>query len=356
MSLRRWLRDLPGVVLRDLPVYWRAFAHSGPGHRSDPEGWIALSNRAETLRRAGHGYECEWTWGSELRAAAVLPRLARRMLAVSLAEWPIGFAERPKPGAPQVSFIFAHGGRERLLQLRTTIRAVFAQTLPCEVIVVDQSETPLAADLPGEIRYRHLSKEGVAPGWYKSWAYNVGARIASAPILVFHDGDTLPPTAYAQEVLDTIDGRGFAAASIQRFLYYLNEWDSTQVQSEGAFAAATPTMVFQNWKGGTIAIRRDAFFATGGYDESFVNWGGEDDEFYDRLADIGHCRSGYLPFVHLWHRPQANKADAMALNAGIRLPNRLAMVRSQRIAELLQRQTGRFSGPGGVEDHPAQEH
>ncbi len=356
MSASRWLRDLPGVVLRDMPRYRTALAHSGKGFDSDHRGWISLSNRAELLRRAssGPGYECDWAWGSELRAAAVIPPLARRLFAAAFEEWPIAFADTPQAsGEPQLSFVFAHNGSDRLAQLRQTIRAVFAQDIPCEVIVVDQSETPLVAEMPAGVRYRHLAKDGVAPGWYKSWAYNVGARLAIAPILVFHDGDTLPPKRYAECVVDAIRNRGYLAASLQRFMFYLNPADSRTVQSSDKFADMRPTSIFQNWKGGTIAVERSAFFAAGGYDESFVDWGGEDDEFFDRLADMGHCRSGFIPFVHLWHAPQATSRLRGSGNIR-RLQELLALDRPSRRAQLVRRDCGRIDGPSSIRSQPNQ--
>ena len=48
----------------------------------------------------------------------------------------------------------------------------------------------MSRPLPPGITYRHLAKAGVARGWHKSWAYNVGARAATGDILVFHDGDS----------------------------------------------------------------------------------------------------------------------------------------------------------------------
>ena len=35
-------------------------------------------------------------------------------------------------------------------------------------------------------------------------------------------------------------------------------------------------------QGGTIALEREAYFEIGGYDECFVGWGGEDNEFFQR--------------------------------------------------------------------------
>ncbi len=59
--------------------------------------------------------------------------------------------------------------------------------------------------------------------------------------------------------------------------------------------------------GGSIALSRDAFHAIGGYDESFVGWGGEDNEFWERAQTRRVWPYGYLPFVHLWHAPQPEK-------------------------------------------------
>lgn len=360
MKLRRWLHDLPGVIVRDLGRYHRALACSGPGHQSDPRGWISICNRIETLTREEDetGVRCNWTWGSGLHAPRVLSRLGARLMQAALAEWPIKFARQPAVIAerPKLSFIFAHSGAERLPQLRQTIRSVFAQQdVPCEVVVVDQSEQPQLAMLPAPVIYRHLSKEGVAPGWYKSWAYNVGARLATGSILVFQDGDVCAPAGYARELVSAIEGRGHGAASVQRLLFYLSQSDSQSVQKSDTFAPGIrPTLAFQNWKGGTIAIRKDAFTSIGGFDEGFVDWGGEDDEFYDRCAAVGHCRSGYLPFVHLWHPPQPDRKQSSNPNIADVMPWRLSLSHETRIAELSQRHFGNPVRPDPVLSYKAQ--
>ena len=289
MNVGNWLHDLPGVLMRDLGRYHRALALSGPGHLSDPRGWIAICNRIETLTCDDRetGVRCDWAWGSGLHAPGILPHLGAHLMRAALTEWPIKFASQPVVIAerPKLSFIFAHSGSERLQQLRQTIRSVFAQQeVPCEVVVVDQSPQPQLGMLPAPVTYRHLSKEDVPQGWFKSWAYNVGARLATGSVLVFQDGDVCVPARYARELVDTIERRGHAAASVQRFLFYLSQVDSQSVQKSDTFASGMrPILIFQNWKGGTIAIRKDAFTSIGGFDEGFVDWGGEDDEFYDCL-------------------------------------------------------------------------
>ncbi len=351
MTPWRKVQDLPGVLLRDVSRYRRALRHSGTAHCSDPQGWISLCNRIEQMSTSPHepGVVCQWEWGSLLHAAQVLPSMGRHLLAAAVAEWPIRFATQPRviSDTPKLSFIFAHGGVERLPQLQRTIRSMYAQLdVPCECIVIDQSATALLGELPAPVIYRHLAKEGVPPGWHKAWAYNIGARLARGSILVFHDGDVCAPEGYAREILQAIELRGHAAASLQRLLFYLGKTDTQALNaSDQIDSSFTPTMVFQNWKGGTIAIRKDAFSAIGGFDEGFVDWGGEDDEFYNRCGLLGHCRSGYLPFVHLWHPPQPDRKVSANPNIAEVLPWRMAMPQADRIRELDQRRWGDVARP-----------
>lgn len=233
-------------------------------------------------------------------------------------------------------------------QLRRTIRSLYAQDdVSVECVVIDQSETPVLSDLPPEVIYKHLTKAGVARGWHKSWAYNVGARVASGDILVFHDGDICAPQRYGAELVRTLQQDGSDVASIQRFLFYLNPQDTTSVERQDEFTARiVPQRVFQNWKGGTIAIRRDAFFSVGGFDEGFVDWGGEDDEFYDRCQHtLRHCRFGYLPFVHLWHQPQPDRKATENVNIAKIMPWRMGLPAAERCRELTSRQYGSVTSP-----------
>jgi hypothetical protein len=225
---------------------------------------------------------------------------------------------------------------------------VFAQRdIHAECIVVGQSPSPVEGILPNDVVYRHLDKSRVDPGWYKSWAYNVAARIATGEILVFHDGDICMPERYGIEVARTILQDGYDVASLQRFLFYLSRKATSLVESNDSLDwRCTPAQVFQNFKGGTIAIRRQAFFDLGGFDEGFVDWGGEDDEFYDRCSALRHCRFGYLPFVHLWHKAQPDRKVAANPNIAEVMPRRMSLSVADRIHEL----TGRDFGLPGQPD------
>lgn len=360
MSYLKAFRDHVGVAVYDWRRYHRAFSEPTSSGSEPPRGWISLCNRIEKLiaNPAGPGVQCDWKWGSDLHACLVWPSLGRELFRVALEEWPIEFVDEPREtGGPRLSFIFAHGGRDRLPQLRRTLRSLFAQEgVAVECVVIDQTEESIRTELPDGITYHHLSKVGVAQGWHKSWAYNVGARAASGDILVFHDGDICAPKRYGQELARTILSEGYDAASLHRFLFYLSSYETELVeQCDTLNSRLTPQRIYQNWKGGTIAIRRDAFLSIGGFDEGFVDWGGEDDEFYDRCRQtLRHCRYGYLPFVHLWHPPQPDRRASDNVNISRIMPWRMELPIDKRLRELSQREFGSLAGPDPAVSYKAQ--
>lgn len=344
----RWrqVKEWAGVTLLDAPRYWRALY--APWRR--PDAWTRLSNRIERLTEhpAGLGVRCEWKWGSYLHAPTVYPSWGRRLMKVALTQWPIRFADSPASTArPKVSFLFAHAGQDRVPQLLQTLKSVFAQRdVQVECIVVDQSETSIGPLMPPAVTFAHLEKRGRERGWHKSWAYNIAARMATGTILVFLDGDICVPDRYAAELVRTIHERKYQAVSLQRFLFYVDEPSTKSIERVDGFPNDVQVLhAYQNWKGGTIALEREAFLGIGGFDEGFVNWGGEDDEFYDRCRLLRHWQYGYLPFVHLWHVPQSERLNPSNVNEHVVLPARLAIPADERRQELRARSFGELTGP-----------
>ena len=323
---------IAGALLQDLPPLLAQLAIPG--------GWLHVRNRIETLTPdpAGPGLRCDFQWSSALHVARVFPPAGAAIMRRAFAQWPVRFAPEDVQqgvGQPQLSFIIPFRGTERLPQLRAVVRSILGQEgVDVECIVIEQSPEVQARDvLPPAARHIHLPHPQGDPGWRKSWAYNVAARHARAPVLVCHDGDIVVPAAYGQALLATL-ARGFDSVHIQRFLFYLNAADSRRVIDSLSFVGCVPEEVRHNWVGGTLAIRRDAYFAIGGFDERFVDWGGEDNEFFDRCQVLRQCRYGFVPFVHLWHPSQANKSGP-GRDAAVALMNeRLAIPPSRRVQEL----------------------
>jgi hypothetical protein len=87
--------------------------------------------------------------------------------------------------------------------------------------------------------------------------------------------------------------------------------------------------------GGSMAIRADTYRAIGGMDETFVGWGGEDNEFWDRCLTRPTWIWGYEPIVHLWHPSQPHKLRSDNPNLA-RAKELMAQPADRRIAALLR--------------------
>ena len=274
--------------------------------------WGGMRNRNETIVWSpdGEGARCTWQWTSDLHIAHVFPSLGGRLLRTALADRPIRFAETP-PGADSVdvSFILGHRGSARLSHLLASLKTIAAQEgARIEAIVVEQSDIRDAeAHLPPWVRYRHTPLPRPDMPFSRSWALNAGAEIARGRVLVFHDNDMLAPVAYAAEILRRFEA-GAEFIELKRFTFYLSESDTGRFFAGAALESSRQMTIVQNLQGASVAAGRAAFFEIGGFDESFVGWGGEDNELWERAQTRRVFDFGYLPFVHLWHAAQPGKA------------------------------------------------
>ena len=137
---------------------------------------------------------------------------------------------------------------------------------------------------------------------------------------------------------------------LKRFVYYLDAAASARVFVTGAPPKAARALIVENLDGGSIVARRDAYDAIGGFDESYVGWGGEDNDFIDRAGFFGGVyRFGYLPMLHLQHPPQPGKLSPTT--GAIRRYRLMETVDpGQRIARLRATEQGLMSGPSIADD------
>jgi hypothetical protein len=338
-------RRLAGVVLRDLPLYLPALARGGEAH-------LAIRNRDEQLEPApdATGYRCNWRWTSDLHAPRVIPALGRQLMRRALAAHAVARCAAPATlgATPRISFVIGHRGLARLPLLLATLESIAAQRdVEIECVVIEQDIEPrLAGRLPTWVRHVHTVSPPPMP-YCRSWSFNVGALHARAPVLILHDNDMLVPVDYAAQILNRI-ARGFEVVNLKRFIFYLNESHTQDYLSGRAgLLDAAPEAVVQNLEaGGSVAVTRDAFERIGGMDESFVGWGGEDNEFWERAATLKVWPWANLPIVHLWHPAQAGKHDAAYATA--QRYRELSQINpSVRIERLRASHRGQLSGPSG---------
>jgi hypothetical protein len=349
IPVRHGLRRTLGAALFDWPSYeWHLRGASSPGRWGGH--WTRIGNRRDRIQVGpdGIGARCEGRWTSRLHGCDVFPSLGRRLLFRALREWPPAFATRPESGnegaEPDISFVIGHRGLERLPQLSVVLSTIAAQagvTLEC-VLVEQSAQAEISDRIPDWVRYVHTPIPVGMP-YSRAWAFNVGARAARGRLLVFHDNDMIVSRRYCAELL-AVRRRGFEVINLKRFVFYLGERETARVM-RGEGIEGPPERVIQNLEGGgSIAVDRGAFFALGGFDESFVGWGGEDNEFWERSRVRRVWPWGYVPLVHLHHEEQPEKARRDRQTAAI-LEERSRMAPDERVRELTARAFGRPGGP-----------
>jgi hypothetical protein len=341
------LRHLVGSLIHDwVPFELRLRGIGGSGL---PEPWLQIRNRQETISTNGRGVQCHWRFASDLHISKVFPSTAARLMRRALARWPIAMRDVPAPmsGPVRVSFLIGHRGTDRLPHLLATLRNIAGQSgVAFECIVVEQSVAQqIATHLPPWVRYIHTPLPRPDLPYCRSWAFNVAVRHARSDILVLHDNDVLVPERYAFEAVQRME-EGHSFVDLKRFIYYLDAAATTRVFVTGVPPKGVPALVVQNLDGGiSIVARRDAYDAIGGFDESYVGWGGEDNDFVDRAGFFGGVyRYGYMPVLHLEHPPQPGKTSLTT--GAIRRYRVMENVDpGERIARLCAIEQGRMSGP-----------
>lgn len=342
-SAVQWL----GVLLKDLPRYLVALL-------LPDRDYLALCNRREQLQVApdGSGYRCDWQWTSDLHAPKVMPALGRALMRRALADHPIAQATLPvesRGAGSQVSFVIGHRGSARLPHLLATLGSIAAQRdASVECIVVEQDAlSQLAGQLPEWVSHIHTPPPALDMPYCRSWAFNIGAKQARGELLVLHDNDMLVPEDYAAQLLARVRG-GYDVVNLKRFIFYLNAAHTDAIfAGRSRLLSQPPEAITQNLEaGGSVAITRDAFDAIGGMDESFIGWGGEDNEFWERAQTLRVWPFGCLPLVHLWHAAQPGK-HAGNTSTFERHRALSAQDPGVRIAALRGVQAGAKSGPAG---------
>ena len=330
-------RTVLGTLLYDWPRFF--------GCLISRQGWSRMRNRQDVLRRSseGAGIQCNWEYTRPLHLCSIFPRTGIQLLRAALREYPIHFASEPacavtREERPAVSFIIGHRGLERLPLLLLTLRSIAAQQgVSFECIVVEQDhETRIRDHLPPWVRYLHAPLAEAGQPFSRSRALNAGAALARGRLLIFHDNDLLIPAQYAEEGWRLFQA-GYEVIQMKRFIFYrsiLGEAERDPLAPGGPW---TVELVLENaLAGGSLAVARDVFVAIGAFDEEFVGWGGEDNEFWDRCLTRKVWPFGFLPLVHLWHAPQEGKraVNGMGAQTFELTLQRRAMAPETRIAEL----------------------
>ncbi len=160
-----------------------------------------------------------------------------------------------------------------------------------EIVVVDAGSTDGTAEMlaawSGRHPLRHLALGPAA----LAKARNAGARASSGALLIFLDDDTVPAPGFVRAHVDAArvypgevvtgpcpitDARGPFRRMIAA--WYARQYD-TMAEAVGAGQNLAPDLLY----GGNFVVPRNVFEKNGGFDESFVRYGGEDTDLGFRL-------------------------------------------------------------------------
>jgi chondroitin synthase len=237
---------------------------------------------------------------------------------------------------------------ERVNLLKNTLATIIRQDYPLDlidvVIVDDGSKESNCEFVFNEFSSKinlYLAKQ-VHKGYGLCRARNLGARSAQGEILFFLDSDILLPSNFIRtlmsfhhvsddctllgirrfinsesvEIEDLISGKLLpedikkcepANPHLQKFKDEMGvsiDWRETDFQENNNLKSATNP--FRYFGGGHASISKDKFIEIGGFDESFSEWGNEDQEFAYRLWSRGQY---FIPLLNIYdfHQEEPSK-------------------------------------------------
>ena len=151
----------------------------------------------------------------------------------------------------------------------------------------------------------------------QSAARTRGAELASAPLLVFLDDDVVPAACLLEAHLQRHAGDQALAVlgdcpmmrDAADSLYHMSAWAWWE---DKFFTRAQPGRLssYRDFCAGNVSLRRADFFAVGGFDVDFFNYGGEDYELGYRLFQAG-VRFVTEPAARAAHHHKTTPAGAL---------------------------------------------
>lgn len=174
--------------------------------------------------------------------------------------------------------------------LGATIESVLAQTRPAkEIIIIDDGSTDnsaeVAASFGERVKFVAQKNQGVCA------ARNNGAKMATSDILAFLDSDDLWRAEKLEKqavAFEADEDVGLVSCGI-RFFNPQNETIVEYAEGKSGWRARDILLYREpvlNTTASAIAVRRDVFEATGGFDENRELFSAEDREFCYRAAWI----------------------------------------------------------------------
>lgn len=245
-----------------------------------------------------------------------------------------------KTMVPAVSYVIPFRDFERSESIRTVINNIRAQKFPVIDIVMSEHDSVSQFDVERSAPIRHILNENGGL-FNKSTAFNVGVVHSKYDKIILHDADMLAPNHYTSIIYETLDK--YDACHLGNTVIYTTQQAMEFVNNRHIVDNQTECdRVVGYYEGGSLACRKSAYWAVGGFNEDYVGYGCEDCDFYSRisfgLVSIGMTwiENRVFDFLHLWHsrvhgwnnHHEQNKLLEASLNAML-ISTRISLQLSQ---------------------------
>jgi glycosyltransferase involved in cell wall biosynthesis len=176
-----------------------------------------------------------------------------------------------------ISVIVPTHNRRKLLEKK--LKALEAQQQPFEVIVIADGCTDDTAAFLQTYKPTYDLSCLETPGKGVSFARNLGAKEAKGDVLLFSDDDVIPSSGWIEahaKVHAVANCIGVGRLVLPK-----------ELVGTGAAELPGPQVYWWNITGNSSSIPKHLFMQVGGYDETFLEYGGEDPDLGYRLKKAG---------------------------------------------------------------------
>ena len=204
------------------------------------------------------------------------------------------------------------GDPEREQNLHACLAGVLAQGLD-EVVLVELAPVPSGINVSAGVQVLFVADP---TDFNRGRAINEGLHCVDGERVLILDADVLLWENWLHDSRGALEVTP-ALLPFDR-VHYLRPSYSDQLRQQAA-PIGRPGLLHQRAervsttaKGGALWVHRETFWQVGGFDEEYVGWGGEDDDFHMRLECVQHVpRLVGWPLLHLWH-PKGDRSTSSA--------------------------------------------
>jgi hypothetical protein len=185
---------------------------------------------------------------------------------------------------------FCLGYRESSIDRRNLLLFVlnwFRKISPDDSFIVVESDTSPKIDgvLPDFVKYFFLYDDGL---YNRSKNFNFAVSKASTAVVICQDADCILRSDTLRYGLSMIYEKNFPLCIPYIFALDVSEILTKVLLKTNVLSSTDARLPIRSLEayGGTGIYKRDAYLSIGGYNEDFVGWGGEDNEFFYRAKKL----------------------------------------------------------------------